>query len=259
MGWIRAKGDFYKNGKSYSSIEHRQTIDEYLGAKNIEEHLEEHSKDYLGTAYRGAGCLGWEYPQVYCYPNVEKKRPTDFIPSAIRNKIAGMNCQGFVTYIMYACGGEPNKIKGTASGGMCNLGNFQQTIVNNNCKMKSYRHLDNLIKKGKPKKGDLICYEPFDRNQDDWGHIVVYWGDKENPYRIWDSTYSSTDKKGNAFRELTDYKGRICYLHVPIKHIEAPKDNLYRVQVGAFRNKANAEKLKKEIQDKGFKAFVKKC
>lgn len=35
------------------------------------------------------------------------------------------------------------------------------------------------------------------------------------------------------------------------------KDNLYRVQVGAFKNKDNADKLKEELKDKGYNGFVK--
>lgn len=35
------------------------------------------------------------------------------------------------------------------------------------------------------------------------------------------------------------------------------EDKLYRVQIGAFKNKENAEKLKKELQDKGYQAIIK--
>ena len=35
------------------------------------------------------------------------------------------------------------------------------------------------------------------------------------------------------------------------------EDKLYRVQVGAFKNKENAEKLKKELQVKGYQAIIK--
>jgi N-acetylmuramoyl-L-alanine amidase len=35
------------------------------------------------------------------------------------------------------------------------------------------------------------------------------------------------------------------------------KDNLYRVQVGAFRNKEYAENLLKELKGKGYKGFIK--
>jgi cell division septation protein DedD len=37
----------------------------------------------------------------------------------------------------------------------------------------------------------------------------------------------------------------------------APKSKLYRVQVGAFSVKANAEKLAKEPQSKGYSTIIK--
>lgn len=36
-----------------------------------------------------------------------------------------------------------------------------------------------------------------------------------------------------------------------------PSETIYRVQVGAFKSKANAEKLKNQVKGKGFDAFVK--
>lgn len=62
-----------------------------------------------------------------------------------------------------------------------------------------------------------------------------------------------------------DYNGKYCphrTLDVGwqrfIKMIEAEMNSeLYRVQVGAFANKANADKLVKELKSKGYPAFVK--
>ena len=43
-----------------------------------------------------------------------------------------------------------------------------------------------------------------------------------------------------------------------IKMIEAKMNNkLYRVQVGAFENRANAERLCAELKSKGYSAFIK--
>ena len=62
-----------------------------------------------------------------------------------------------------------------------------------------------------------------------------------------------------------DYNGKYCphrTLDIGwdrfIKMIEAKLNNkLYRVQVGAFANRANADKLCKELKAKGYSAFVK--
>lgn len=62
-----------------------------------------------------------------------------------------------------------------------------------------------------------------------------------------------------------DYNGKYCPHRTLdmgwdrfIKMIEAKMSNkLYRVQVGAFSNKANADNLVKELKSKGYPAFIK--
>lgn len=62
-----------------------------------------------------------------------------------------------------------------------------------------------------------------------------------------------------------DYNGKYCPHRTLdmgwdrfIKMIEAKMNNrLYRVQVGAFANKANADKLCNELKSKGYSAFIK--
>ena len=62
-----------------------------------------------------------------------------------------------------------------------------------------------------------------------------------------------------------DYNGKYCPHRTLdmgwdrfIKMIEAKMDNkLYKVQVGAFRDRANADKLCNELKKKGYSAFIK--
>lgn len=62
-----------------------------------------------------------------------------------------------------------------------------------------------------------------------------------------------------------DYNGKYCPHRTLdmgwdrfIKMIEAKMNNkLYRVQVGAFANRSNAEKLLNELKSKGYSAFIK--
>ena len=62
-----------------------------------------------------------------------------------------------------------------------------------------------------------------------------------------------------------DYNGKYCPHRTLdmgwdrfIKMIEAKMNNkLYKVQVGAFRNRANADKLCNELKKKGYSAFIK--
>ncbi len=57
-------------------------------------------------------------------------------------------------------------------------------------------------------------------------------------------------------------KGILKYLGINYKPVKKPSNNsnskeLYKVQVGAFSNKTNAEKLLKELKTKGFDGFIK--
>lgn len=61
-----------------------------------------------------------------------------------------------------------------------------------------------------------------------------------------------------------DYSGKYCPHRTLdagwdrfIKMIEAKMTKLHRVQVGAFTNRANAEKLCNELKSKGYSAFIK--
>jgi len=69
----------------------------------------------------------------------------------------------------------------------------------------------------------------------------------------------------NKVNQHQDYNGKYCPHRTLdmgwdrfIKMIEAKMNSkLYRVQVGAFANKANADKLCNELKSKGYSAFVK--
>lgn len=53
-------------------------------------------------------------------------------------------------------------------------------------------------------------------------------------------------------------KGILSYLGISYKETKQENSTtLYRVQVGAFKNKENAEKLLNELQKKGFNGFIK--
>src|SRR5699024_5737475 len=56
-------------------------------------------------------------------------------------------------------------------------------------------------------------------------------------------------------------KGILKYLGIKYKAKSKPKKDskgLYKVQVGAFKDKKNAEKLAKELKKKGYSNFIKK-
>ena len=72
--------------------------------------------------------------------------------------------------------------------------------------------------------------------------------------------------EGYTFSPNSNYKIRVegykngkivTKNEVVLKTLDAKKDNLYRVQVGAFKNKDNADKLKEELKENGYNGFIK--
>lgn len=51
-------------------------------------------------------------------------------------------------------------------------------------------------------------------------------------------------------------KGILKYFEIPYVELETKSDKVYRVQVGAFKTKANADKLAKELKAKGYDSYV---
>ena len=61
---------------------------------------------------------------------------------------------------------------------------------------------------------------------------------------------------GYSKAQMDEFRRRLA---TPVKGSEptvSKEGNLYRVQVGAFSNKANAERLAKELKDKGYPVFI---
>lgn len=75
-----------------------------------------------------------------------------------------------------------------------------------------------------------------------------------------DAAQADTDKECKAFGEAIA-KGVLKTLGIAYKPASKPAQTttsgkVYRVQVGAFKSKANADKLAKELKTKGYSAFV---
>ena len=78
-------------------------------------------------------------------------------------------------------------------------------------------------------------------------------------YRFLECGFISNPEDVKIFNtRMTDIAKGIL-MSFGIKPMEKPADSgkLYRVQVGAFSNKANAEKLMKELKSKGYNAIIK--
>ena len=68
------------------------------------------------------------------------------------------------------------------------------------------------------------------------------------------SHYFATMRK-NGMLEIESARNIILAKHKPMQEI-VNADKLYRVQVGAFRIRENAEAMVRKIKEAGFEAFV---
>lgn len=168
------------------------TLDTYLGATGIVEHLNSHRTDgyYIGTPYAGwsSGTANW----VCMTPN----------GAPYNGWYAGMNCTGFVQYVLQACGGDWTKIN---IQGNCNLSAWTYAMLYNNLddqiKVWKFNSKEEMLASGKLMKGDIIMMEPtyagsWSGATDIYGnyidcHIGFYWGDDTNKDMFWHSSHAT--------------------------------------------------------------------
>lgn len=88
------------------------------------------------------------------------------------------------------------------------------------------------------------------------------WGEPKSGVNIWQHNHHSGKhcpqrlREENRWNEYVD-RVRTRYRELKGGTVKVTKDgNLYRVQVGAFSNKANAEKLAAELKAKGYPVFI---
>lgn len=102
----------------------------------------------------------------------------------------GMNCTGFVAYVLRKGGGQLSAITRISNqyGGAANGYNWRNALVPN-VQYHSFRTVSELVKSGKASKGDVIYFEPNFSLPNPDCHLGFFWGD--NPYqdRIWHSTF----------------------------------------------------------------------
>ncbi len=206
------------------------TIDQYIGATGIVEHLNSHRYDgfYIGTPYAGwsSGTANW----VCMTPN-----------GALYNGwYSGMNCTGFVQYVLQACGGDWTKIN---LQGNCNLSAWTYAMAYNNLDSAitvwKFNSKEEMLASGKLQKGDIIMMEPtymgsWSGATDAYGnyidcHIGFYWGDSTNQDIFWHSSHATyglgwsiiegpSNGSGNQISNIVPKcQGNVFYVF-PIKH-----------------------------------------
>ena len=165
----------------------------------IVSHLESHEHDdfYLGTPYQGGD---WQSPNG----------DTSY------NGSAGMNCTGFVSYVLRACGLDTDtfleqlSITGStiwAGSGlpydlMSGASNYLNAVQNGDIAAYTFRDKSELLASGLAQKGDILLMwwslSPFDDGADN--HIGFFWGDSPSEDKMWHS--STHPQSGNQISEI---------------------------------------------------------
>ncbi len=165
----------------------------------IVSHLESHEHDdfYLGTPYQGGD---WQSPNG----------DTSY------NGSVGMNCTGFVSYVLRACGLntgtflEQLSLTGStiwAGSGlpydlMSGASNYLNAVQNGDIAAYTFRDKSELLASGLAQKGDILLMwwslSPFDDGADN--HIGFFWGDSSSEDKMWHS--STHPQSGNQISEI---------------------------------------------------------
>ena len=165
----------------------------------IVSHLESHEHDgfYLGTPYQGGD---WQSPNG----------DTSY------NGSAGMNCTGFVSYVLRACRLntgtflEQLSLTGstvwTGSGLpydlMSGASNYLNAVQNGDIAAYTFEDKNELLASGLAQKGDILLMwwslSPFDDGADN--HIGFFWGDSPSEDKMWHS--STHPQSGNQISEI---------------------------------------------------------
>ena len=143
----------------------------------IVKELSSHERDryYLGTRYVGLSIAAGNKAKCIC-PN----------GAPGPNGYTGMNCTGFVAFVVRKCGGDLNKIEAMGrGGGYANAINWLDYAKRDGTEYYVYNSVAQLLAGGKAQKGDIIYCEP------DWSkrgadcHIGIFWGNTSSQNLFW--------------------------------------------------------------------------
>ena len=190
-----------------------QTIDQALGAtKTVESVLSQHENDeyYLTTPYGNNGPHGeggaidtWD-----CWK-----------PKGEYGSGAYMNCAGFVTAVLRACGADTSIIgnytakDGYNRGNEANASKWDEYCRDNNAVSYTFSSKEQMLASGILEKGDIIYTEPADWNHSNSDcHIGFFWGSNSSEDLFWHSSshadgivkgYFPNSAGGNVISKIT--------------------------------------------------------
>ena len=188
------------------------TFDEYMGATGVETELFKHSTDgfYLGTPY----LLENFYQDPWLWIR----------PAGVYGASSRMNCTGFACAVFSRCGSSLSRV--AQYGNIINAERWKSAFMNSGCVYHKFYSIDEALKSGVMRKGDLIYIEPA------WGagsypdvdcHIGFFWGDTPSQNVFW----HSLGYEGNHFSQI-QYIGSFAAIYViPIRHTNYGSIDLY--------------------------------
>jgi LPXTG-motif cell wall-anchored protein len=177
--------------------------------------LESHQGDsfYLGTPYLGLGDTG-DMPR----PNGDH--------GSYR---AGMQCTGFVCYVMAAAGGNPYSALSTNGANWWNTNVWERICKAQDVVSYRFDTKEELLASGLAQRGDIIVATPdssvpvsgTDRYGNTWdGHAGFFWGSSPSEDLMWHSVHSSngfgTIESGNQTSAIQGKVWPSHYILIPL-------------------------------------------
>lgn len=203
------------NGSRYISdvvgVTRQQVVDELTA--------HEHDSYYLGTPYKGVNDTG-NWPR----PNGDSG---GYSP--------GMQCNGFVAYVLDKVGGTPYETFVNTNGHRGNwasLLNWFAVCSNNDVISHTFDTKEEMLASGLLQKGDIICAVPytsvFQSGADAYGntaddHVGFFWGNASDEDLFWHSAHRSnglgsaeTLVNGNQISGITPKCFPSCWVLFPM-------------------------------------------
>ena len=152
--------------------------------------LEAHEGDsyYLGTPYKGLQSVSLGGTGGRPHPNGSGLSP------------AGMQCSGFVAYVLAAAGGDPYGTLAYGSDGWWSLRAWHKVAVANDVVCYTFDSKEELLASGLAQKGDIVVAYATDSEisagHDQYGnamdaHTGFFWGDTPSEDLMWQSIHPS--------------------------------------------------------------------
>ena len=148
----------------------------------------EHDSFYLGTPYEGLQSVSLGGTGGRPHPNGSGLSP------------AGMQCSGFVAYVLAAAGGNPYGTLAYGSDGWWSLRAWHHVAVANDVVCYTFDSKEELLASGLAQKGDIVVAYATDpeiaAGRDQYGnatdaHVGFFWGDSPSEDLMWQSIHPS--------------------------------------------------------------------